>query len=78
MIRLNILKRSEKYRRYRFFKRKTGSFTVSENKLIRKILAANFNKINLLERKIEELETILKQFDKEKYGTLSEFQTQTA
>ena len=56
MIRLNLLKRSEPYRRYKFFRKKAGAFTVSENKLIRKILAANFNRIELLEKKIESLE----------------------
>jgi nucleoside-diphosphate-sugar epimerase len=58
IIRLNLLKRSERYRRYRFFRKKAGTFTVSENKLIRKILAANFNRIEQLEKKIEALETI--------------------
>ncbi|MHA2287846.1 MAG: NAD-dependent epimerase/dehydratase family protein, partial [Promethearchaeota archaeon] len=68
MIRLNLLKRSEPYRRHRFFKIKRGSFTVSENKLIRKILAANFDKIDLLEKKIENLEEILEDLDQRKYG----------
>jgi nucleoside-diphosphate-sugar epimerase len=58
MIRLKLLKRSETYRRYRFFKRKMGSFTISENKFIRKILAANFNRIELLEEKVEVLEKL--------------------
>ena len=58
MIRLNLLKRSESYRRYKFFRKKAGAFTVSENKLIRKILAANFNRIELLEKKIEKLEEL--------------------
>jgi hypothetical protein len=58
MIRLNLLKRSESYRRHKFFRKKAGAFTVSENKLIRKILAANFNRIELLEKKIETLEEL--------------------
>ncbi len=58
MIRLNLLKRSESYRRYKFFRKKAGAFTISENKLIRKILAANFNRIELLEKKIEKLEEL--------------------
>ena len=62
MIRINLLKRSERYRRYRFFKKKTGSFTVSENKLIRKILATNFNRIELLEKKIDSLEELIARF----------------
>jgi nucleoside-diphosphate-sugar epimerase len=67
MIRINLLKRSEPYRRHKFFRKKAGAFTVSENKLIRKILAANFNKIDLLERKIEKLEELTGNFiDREK------------
>jgi nucleoside-diphosphate-sugar epimerase len=62
MVRLNLLKRSESYRRHRFFRKKVGTFTVSENKLIRKILAANFNRIELLERKIEALEKLTANF----------------
>jgi len=58
MIRLHLLKKSESYRRYKFFKKKAGAFTISENKLIRKILAANFNRIELLEKKIEKLEDL--------------------
>ncbi len=58
MIRLNLLKRSESYRRHKFFRKKAGAFTVSENKFIRKILAANFNRIELLEKKIEKLERL--------------------
>jgi hypothetical protein len=58
IIRLNLLKRSERYRRYRFFRKKAGAFTVSENKLIRKILATNFNRIELLEKKIDSLEEL--------------------
>jgi hypothetical protein len=58
IIRLNLLKRSERYRRYRFFRKKVGTFTVSENKLIRKILAANFSRIEQLEKKVEALETL--------------------
>ena len=58
IVRLKLLKRSERYRRYRFFRKKAGAFTVSENKLIRKILAANFNRIEQLEKKIEALEQL--------------------
>lgn len=58
MIRLNLLKRSEPYKRHKFFRKKAGAFTISENKLIRKILAANFNRIELLEKKIEKLEKL--------------------
>jgi hypothetical protein len=58
MIRLSLLKRSEPYKRHKFFRKKTGAFTISENKLIRKILAANFNRIELLEKKIEKLEKL--------------------
>jgi nucleoside-diphosphate-sugar epimerase len=58
IIRLNLLKRSERYRRYRLFRKKAGAFTVSENKLIRKILAANFNRIEQLEKKVETLEQL--------------------
>jgi len=62
MIRLNLLKKSEPYRRYKFFRKKAGAFTISENKLIRKILAANFNRIELLEKKIEKLEELTADF----------------
>ncbi|GAH16319.1 unnamed protein product [marine sediment metagenome] len=58
MIRLNLLKRSEPYKRHKFFRKKAGAFTISENKLIRRILAANFNRIELLEKKIEKLEKL--------------------
>ena len=43
MIRLNLLKRSEPYRRHRLFRKKAGAFTVSENKLIRKIILISDN-----------------------------------
>ena len=56
LVRLNLLKRSESYRRYKFFKKKAGAFTISENKLIRKMMANNFNRIEILERKIKDLE----------------------
>ena len=62
MIRLNLLKRSEPYRRYKFFRKKAGAFTISENRLIRKILAANFSRIELLENKIEKLEELTANF----------------
>jgi len=58
MVRLNLLKKSESYRRHKFFRKKAGAFTISENKLIRKILAANFNQIELLEKKVEKLEEL--------------------
>jgi nucleoside-diphosphate-sugar epimerase len=58
MIKLNLLKRSEPYRRYKFFRKKAGAFTISENKLIRKILAANFNRIETLECKLGKLEEL--------------------
>jgi nucleoside-diphosphate-sugar epimerase len=62
MIRLNLLKKSEPYQRYEFFRKKTGAFTISEKKLIRKILVANFNRIELLEKKIEKLEDLTANF----------------
>lgn len=37
-----------------------GSFTVTENKLIRRLLSNNFKKINTLEKKIIELEGTIK------------------
>jgi nucleoside-diphosphate-sugar epimerase len=58
-IRLNLLKQSDAYRRFRFFRRKAGAFTISENKLIRKILYNNFQKIDYLERKVNKLEKVL-------------------
>ncbi len=76
MIRLNLLKRSDHYRRYKFFRKKAGAFTVSENKLIRKILAANFNKIDLLERKIEKLEDLTKDLVERKFEIQSMKQIQ--
>ena len=69
MIRLNLLKRSEPYRRYKFFRKKAGAFTISENKLIRKILATNFNRIELLENKIEKLEELTVNFIESEKGT---------
>ena len=76
MIRINLLKRSERYRRYKFFRKKAGAFTVSENKLIRKILAANFNRIELLEKKIEKLEELTKDIDQLRYGSSTVNQSQ--
>jgi len=76
MVRLNLLKKSEPYRRHRFFRKKVGAFTISENKLIRRILAANFNKIDLLERKIEKLEELTKHLDHGGYGSLAVNQSQ--
>ncbi len=58
-IRLNLLKRSEAYKRNKFFRKKIGAFTVSENKLIRKILYNNFKKIDILEQKVYELEKVI-------------------
>ncbi|MFX1435439.1 MAG: hypothetical protein ACFFBT_13420, partial [Promethearchaeota archaeon] len=49
------------YRRFKFFKKKIGAFTVSENKLIRKIISNNFKKIDTLEDKIRKLENLLKE-----------------
>ncbi|MFX1288138.1 MAG: NAD-dependent epimerase/dehydratase family protein [Promethearchaeota archaeon] len=72
IIRLNLLKRSERYRRYRFFRKKAGAFTVSENKLIRKILATNFNRIEQLEKKVEELEQLTSNLI-ENFNNVSQF-----
>ena len=58
-IRSNLLKQSEAYRRFKFFKRKIGTFTISEHKLIRKILHNNFQKIDYLEKKVNELEKVI-------------------
>ena len=58
-VRLNLLKRSEAYRRNKFFRKKIGAFTISENKLIRKILYNNFNKIDMLEQRVYELEKVI-------------------
>ena len=78
MIRLNLLKKSEHYRRYKFFRRKAGAFTVSENKLIRKILGANFNRIELLEKKVEKLEELIINSIKCEEGTSKINQVQLA
>ena len=78
MIRLNLLKKSEHYRRYKFFRRKAGAFTVSENKLIRKILGANFNRIELLEKKVEKLEELIINSIKCEEGTSKINQVQSA
>jgi len=72
-VRLNLLKRSEAYRRNKFFRKKIGAFTVSENKLIRKILCNNFNKIDMLEQKVYELEKVI-QFLTEKDEYLKIFE----
>ena len=58
-VKIHLLKKSESYKRFKFFKKKIGSFTVSENKLIRRLLSRNFKKIDMLETKIEELEKII-------------------
>ena len=55
-IRSKLLRKSESYKRFKFFKSRIGSFTISENKLIRKLLSNNFNKISALEKKLSELE----------------------
>ncbi|MFX0176078.1 MAG: NAD-dependent epimerase/dehydratase family protein [Candidatus Hodarchaeota archaeon] len=60
-VRLNLLKRSDAYRRFKFFKKNVGAFTVSENRFIRKILSNHYNKIDTLENRIKELENILKE-----------------
>ena len=78
MIRINLLKRSESYQRHKFFRKKAGAFTVTENKLIRKILAANFSKIDLLERKIEKLEELTENLIDHKKDTSPIKQVQTA
>jgi nucleoside-diphosphate-sugar epimerase len=61
ILRRKLLKRSNAYRRFRFFKKKIGAFTVSENKFIRKIISNNFKKIDDLENRIKELEALLKE-----------------
>ncbi|TFG22521.1 MAG: NAD(P)-dependent oxidoreductase [Promethearchaeota archaeon] len=63
-IRSNLLRKSESYKRFKFFKRRIGSFSISENKLIRKLLSNNYNKINSLEKKINELETKITQLNR--------------
>lgn len=60
-VRLNLLKQSYAYRRFKFFKKKAGAFTVSENKLIRKIISNNFKKIDTLEDKIGKLELLVEE-----------------
>jgi len=59
-LRTILLKKSEPYQKFRFFKKKYGMFTVSENKLIRKLIASNYYKIEQLEQRILELERLLK------------------
>lgn len=63
-VKIHLLKKSEPYKRFKFFKKKIGSFTISENKLIRRLLSRNFKKIDMLETKIEELERVIKILDK--------------
>jgi len=77
MIRLNLLKKSEFYRRFKFFKKKAGAFTISENKLIRKILSNNFNRIELLEQKIEKLEELTSELDEKRSALISTNQSQS-
>ncbi|TFG16732.1 MAG: NAD(P)-dependent oxidoreductase [Promethearchaeota archaeon] len=61
MIRLHLLRKSYYYRRFKFFKKKAGAFSISENKLIRKLLSNNYNKINSLEEKVKQLEEIIEE-----------------
>jgi len=77
IIRLNLLKKSEFYRRFKFFKKKAGAFTISENKLIRKILSNNFNRIELLERKIEKLEELTSELVEKRSDLITINQTQS-
>jgi len=77
MIRLNLLKKSEFYRRFKFFKKKAGAFTISENELIRKILSNNFNRIELLEQKIEKLEELTSELDEKRSALISTNQSQS-
>jgi len=76
MIRMNLLKRSEFYLRHTFFRKNRGAFTVSEKKLIRKILAANATRIEQLEQKIESLEEHLTIFYEQEKRESSINQTQ--
>ena len=78
IIRLNLLKKSEPYKRHKFFRKKAGAFTISENKLIRKILAVNFNRIELLEKKIEKLEELTLDFIEREGETPNVNQVQSA
>ena len=77
IIRINLLKRSERYRRYKFFRKKAGAFTVSENKLIRKILATNFNRLEFLEKKIESLEELTSKLLERENGVFQVEQAQS-
>jgi len=77
IVRLNLLKKSEFYRRFKFFKKKAGAFTISENKLIRKILSNNFNRIELLERKIEKLEELTSELVEKRSDLIAINQTQS-
>ena len=38
-----------------------GAFSISENKLIRKLLSSQYNKINSLEQKIKQLEDTIQE-----------------
>ncbi|MEJ2293732.1 MAG: NAD(P)-dependent oxidoreductase [Candidatus Lokiarchaeota archaeon] len=66
MISLHLLRNSYYYQRFKFFKRRTGAFSISENKLIRRLLSNNYNKINSLEHKVKELEDIIQNLNKMK------------
>ncbi|MFX1496217.1 MAG: NAD-dependent epimerase/dehydratase family protein [Promethearchaeota archaeon] len=58
-VKFHLLKSSEPYRRFKFFKSRSGAFTVSENKFIRKLLSTNYEKIDLLETRIIQLEKLI-------------------
>jgi nucleoside-diphosphate-sugar epimerase len=60
-VKFHLLKRSEPYRMFKFFKRKSGAFTVSENRFIRKILSHNYEKLEILETKIGQLEKLIQE-----------------
>lgn len=76
-VRLKLLKRSKAYRRNKFFRKKIGAFTISENKLIRKILYNNFKKIDMLEQKVDELEKVIQILtEKDEYLEVIEQQEQ--
>ena len=66
MIKLHLLRKSCYYQRFKFFKRRTGAFSISENKLIRSLLSNNYKKINSLEHKVKELEDIIQNLNKVK------------
>jgi len=59
MVKIHLLKKSDPYRRSRFFKRKSGAFSVSENKFIRRILSNNFRRIEALEKELAEIRALI-------------------